>query len=296
MTLQQLKEQIEFYFSDSNYAKDKFMNARASDNDGFIAIPTIHTFKRLHALDATVESVKEAIKDSTVVELKEDSIRKVITQEFKDYLNDSEVTKRVIYIKGFPSDISLDEIREVLSKHFVPVKVTLRRDMNKSFKGSCFVELESKEKAEEALALKIEAPAIGRDEETSKKQRTEPEFLEILSRDQYYGKNKEDKGDSKFASRVKENFIPRLFKMKSDQSFDVKEAKAIIPNCAFVDTQRNVVRMKFIEEWDEKEFEFPKSEEKEAFTVKLSKMTDEEAREYLKNINIKKTGKGGRRN
>lgn len=295
MGLQKLKEQIEFYFSDSNYAKDKFMNARAAENDGFIPITALLTFKRLQAMNATVETVKEAIKDSKIVELKEDAIKKIKTQEFLDYLNDTEVSKRVVYIKGFSQDITLDEIKEVLSKHFTPVKVTLRRDDSKVFKGSCFVELESKEKAEEVLNMKIEIPTKeSEDESASKKQKVEPAFLEIISREAYFGsrkQTKEQKKDEVFAEKVKDSFIPRLFNLEASREFDIKEVKDVVPNCAFVDTLRKVIRMKFIEEWETKEFDLPKSQEKEAATLKLTKMTEEQAREYLKNINIKKTGK-----
>lgn len=293
MSLQKLKDQIEFYFSDSNYAKDKFMNARAAENDGFVPISALLTFKRLQAMHATLESIKEAVKDSAIVELKGDSLKKVKTQEFTDYLNDTEISKRVVYIKGFPLDITLDEIKEVLSTHFLPVKVTLRRDDNKVFKGSCFVELESKEKAEEVLNFKIEVPVKESDEEVAKKQKVEPVFLEIISREVYFGSRKQTKEQNKdeaFANKVKENFIPRLFNLEAERELDIKEVKDVIPNVAFVDTLRKVVRMKFIEEWEDKEFDIPRSEEKTPVTIKLSKMNEEQAREYLKNINIKKTG------
>lgn len=295
MDLKKLKEQIEFYFSDSNYAKDKFMNARAAENDGFIPISALLTFKRLQAMNATLESIKEAVKDSKVVETKDDSLKKIKTQEFLDYLNDTEVTKRVVYIRGFPTDISLDEVRDILSKYFVPVKITLRRDDNKAFKGSCFVELESKEKAEEVLNLKIEtAQETEKDDEAAKKHKTEPTYLEIMSREAYYNshnKSKEEKKESAFSTKVKENFIPRLYNLEADRDLDIKEVKSVIPNCAFADISKKVIRMKFIEEWNEKEFDIPKTEEKPAATIKLAKMTEEEAREYLKNINIKKVGR-----
>jgi lupus La protein len=295
-SIQKLKEQIEFYFSDSNYAKDKFMNARAAENDGFVPITALLTFKRLQNMNATLELIKEAIKDSTVVELKDDGLKKVKTQEFQDYLNDTEISKRVVYIKGFSQDISLDEIKEQLSKHFTPVKVTLRRDDNKVFKGSCFVELESKEKAEEVLNMKIEVPAE-ESAENAKKQKLDTVFLEIISRETYFGskkQNKTEKKDEAFAAKVKENFVPRLFNFESDREIDISEVKNVIPNVAFVDTKRNAIRFKFIQEWEEKEFPIAKSEEKSAATVKVTKMTEDQAREYLKNINIKKTG--GKRN
>lgn len=296
MDLNKLKEQIEFYFSDSNYSKDKFMNARAAENDGYIPITALLTFKRLQALNATVDSIKEAVKESKVVEIKDDSLKKIKTQEFLDYLNDTEVTKRVVYIKGFPTDMTLDEVREMLSKFFTPVKITLRRDQNKSFQGSCFVELESKEKAEEVLNMKIESPIQQSEKENDsvKKLKTESGYLEIISREAYYSthnKTKEEKKEDAFSNRVKENFIPRLYNLEASRELDIKEVKDVIPNTAFVDTVKKVVRMKFIEEWAEKEFEIPKSDDKSAVTIRLVKMNEEQARDYLKNISIKKKGK-----
>lgn len=39
---QALKKQIEFYFSDSNYPRDKFMRTTAAENNGRILFNNIH--------------------------------------------------------------------------------------------------------------------------------------------------------------------------------------------------------------------------------------------------------------
>jgi len=40
-------KQVEFYFSDSNFPRDKFLRAQAAlDENGYVSIETISTFKK----------------------------------------------------------------------------------------------------------------------------------------------------------------------------------------------------------------------------------------------------------
>lgn len=299
MSLQKLKEQVEFYFSNSNYAKDKFMIARAGENDGWIPISVLLTFKRLQSMNATLESVKEAVERSDVVEAKGDCLRKIHTQEFMDYINDKDISKRVVYMKGFDPSMDLDDVKEIISQHFSPVRITLRRGEDKKFKGSCFVECDSEKQAGEVLEMKIEVHTDG-DDNHSKKQKKDPMFLEIMTKDEYvanHKKNEQSQKQDKFAEKVKANFIPRLYKYECTKPLEIQDVKNVVKECAFVDTLRKVIRMKYIEDWKEKEFDIVSSErENDQSTVKLSltKLSEDEAKEYVKNLNIKKTG--GRKN
>lgn len=286
-SLKKLREQLEFYFGDSNYSRDKFMIARAAENDGFISLSVLLTFKRLKELNPSPEDVKEALKDSKTIEVKEENgnlmLRKIETDEFKEYLNDKEVSKRVLYMKGFDLKSTLDTIKEHLEKFCSPKRITMRRNEAREFKGSCFVEFSSKEEAESALSLQI--PTVDSEDEV-KKVKTE-NYLEIMSKDDYLSskkKRKEDKKDEKFSDRVKNSFIPKLYKIEMNKTYEIKDVKQAIPNCAFVDLPKKVVRMKFAEEFKEKEFSI------EGEQIKLVKMEEDEAKEYLKRITIKKTG------
>lgn len=295
MSLQKLKEQVEFYFSNSNYARDKFMIARARENDGWIPISVLLTFKRLQSMNATIESVKKAVERSDVVEMKDDCLRKIHTQDFMDYVNDKDISKRVVYMKGFDTDMSLDDVKEIIFQHFVPVRITLRRGEDKKFRGSCFVECSSAEQAEEVLKMKIELPTRN-DDNLSKKQKKDPTFLEIMTKDEYvanHKKNEQEKKQDKFAEKVKANFIPRLYKYECAKPLEIQDIKNVVKECAFVDTLRKVVRMKYIEDWKEREFDIaPNNEEAGQGTVKLNliKLSEDEAKEYVKNLNIRKTG------
>lgn len=310
MNMQKLKEQIEFYFSDANYSKDKFMIAKASENDGFIPFSVLLTFKRLQAMNPSAEQIKEAVKGSTVVEIKDDCLRKIQTQEFKDYLNDKHISKRMVYMKGFALDSTLDEIKEVLEKYCQPVRITMRRSEDRKFKGSCFVELGSKEEAEAAINLKIEIKE--QDDGQVKKQKTDPKFIEILTKEEYLStksKRKDESKDEKFGEKVKNSFIPKLFKFECNEDLGIKEIKQAVKDCAFVDVPKKVIRLKFAEEWAEKEFNVPEDENKsepktsgengsknssKKRSIRLVKMNEEEAKEYLKGITIKRVSKSNK--
>lgn len=58
-------KQVEFYFSDSNIVKDKFlMEATKKNPEGFVPIETLLTFNRLKTLTTDKQVVANALKKS----------------------------------------------------------------------------------------------------------------------------------------------------------------------------------------------------------------------------------------
>jgi hypothetical protein len=71
--LARLREQLEFYFSDANYRKDKFLRAKAAENsDGFVPLAVIATFQRVRAATAHVQHLREALEGSAALEVSAD--------------------------------------------------------------------------------------------------------------------------------------------------------------------------------------------------------------------------------
>ena len=63
--LKKVKEQIEFYFSDSNYPTDKFMREEAAkDRENYISLDVMLRFKKLKALTTDKSVIATAIADS----------------------------------------------------------------------------------------------------------------------------------------------------------------------------------------------------------------------------------------
>mmetsp|Transcript_8727 Transcript_8727/g.8832 ORF Transcript_8727/g.8832 Transcript_8727/m.8832 type:complete len:355 (+) Transcript_8727:107-1171(+) len=151
--LLKVKNQIEFYFSDSNFRRDTFLRAAAaSDPDGFVPIATLLTFNKLKSLTTDPSVIVEALKDSTSVLLNEekDKIRRASALSGDDTTN-----LRTLYVKGLPLEeesTMMDDCINLFSKYGKVNFVRLRRDNNKAFKGSCFIEFSSVSEMEAAIA------------------------------------------------------------------------------------------------------------------------------------------------
>ncbi|XP_017784782.1 PREDICTED: la protein homolog [Nicrophorus vespilloides] len=142
--------QIEYYFGDINLPRDKFLIEKIKEDEGWVTIEVLLTFKRLAALSNEEEVIAGAIEKSEnkLVCVSEDK-KKVrrnpdlpapeLNEERKQ-----ELMKRTAYAKGFPLDETLDAIRTFLDEHG-PVETCLKRNYldkiakEHKFKGSCFI-------------------------------------------------------------------------------------------------------------------------------------------------------------
>lgn len=60
-----IKRQIEFYFSDYNYPRDRFLLATADQHpEGFVPITIIAQFQRMRRLTMDVSQIADAVSDS----------------------------------------------------------------------------------------------------------------------------------------------------------------------------------------------------------------------------------------
>jgi lupus La protein len=282
--LEKIRSQVEFYFSDANFRVDKFLKEQAALSDGYVSIETVTTFKRMRDLGATVGDVKEAVKDSTIVELKDDMIRKVVTEEYLRYVSEESVEDRFVCIEGFDKDATLEDIRDTITPHMRPLLIRMRRDKAKRFVGSVFVELRSAEEAEKALGERIPVQKKGSDEsDVPKKVKAEEKYLRIMKKSEYV-KEQAGKAEEKKAVAAREallrDFVPKLYKYECKEELDIKAIKKIVAKAAFVDAGARVIRMKAALGSDELTLT---GEDKE---IKLTKMGKEEAEEYCRDIKV----------
>ncbi|KAI4374902.1 hypothetical protein MLD38_012840 [Melastoma candidum] len=70
-----LVKQIDYYFSDDNLVKDDYLKSNM-DNQGWVPISLIAGFPRVRTLTDNVEVILESLGDSSIVEVKEDKIRR----------------------------------------------------------------------------------------------------------------------------------------------------------------------------------------------------------------------------
>ncbi|XP_023023803.2 la autoantigen-like [Leptinotarsa decemlineata] len=155
-------QQIEYYFGDFNLRRDKFLKEKIGEDEGWVTLEVLLTFKRLSSLSTDEEVIAAAVEKSEnkLVELSED--RRKIRRNPEKPLPESDeqslkqVTERSAYAKGFPLDASLDDILSFLEPHG-PIESCHRRTINnQKFKGSCFIVF----KENEACKKFVEAESI----------------------------------------------------------------------------------------------------------------------------------------
>lgn len=164
----EIRKQVEFYFSDSNLIYDDHMRSLVLGNrddkygeNHSVSIKTLHSFKRMRRFQP-YSAVVKALQESKTLEVvgdKEDEVRrkerfeKPETQEGEF---DDPTIPRSIYAKGFGEEGRTTQFDiEAFFTPYGPINsVRLRRNFpQRVFKGSVFVEFETEELQKEFLEL-----------------------------------------------------------------------------------------------------------------------------------------------
>lgn len=160
---QEIIQQLEYYFSEPNLRRDKFMNQKIAENeDGWVELSVMLTFNRLKQITTDTEAIVEALNKSPhgIVQVSEDKakVRRHPDNPLPEFneARRKETQERTAYAKGFPLDSTLGEIIEFFHSNFKQVEqVMMRKYFDKDntkkylFKGSVFVTFGKKELAEE---------------------------------------------------------------------------------------------------------------------------------------------------
>uniref|UniRef100_A0A1B0CHK5 Uncharacterized protein n=1 Tax=Lutzomyia longipalpis TaxID=7200 RepID=A0A1B0CHK5_LUTLO len=156
--------QVEYYFGDTNLARDKFLQEQvAKDTAGWVDLTVLLTFKRLAALTTEPEVVCKALAKSTemIVEVNEDrtKLRRHPDNPLPEQNEETrkEVQARTVYAKGFPVEgTTIEDLLEYFQPFEKVVNIQMRRRPEKKdgntvhvFKGSCFVTFATLEQAKE---------------------------------------------------------------------------------------------------------------------------------------------------
>jgi lupus La protein len=166
----EIRKQVEFYFSDSNLAYDDYMSSLVGGSDNHaVPIKIIHSFKRMRRFQP-FSAVIAALQDSKVLDLINDAeIRRKVPFEppkAEDDEFDDPSIPRAIYAKGFGEEGSSTQFDiETFFAPYGPINgVRLRRNLpSRKFKGSVFVEFETEDLQQEFLALEEKPKWSGQD-------------------------------------------------------------------------------------------------------------------------------------
>lgn len=159
---EEIVNQIEYYFSDINLINDSFLNEITQKDNGWVSIETLLKFNRLKALTNSnrsliINSVMNSNSDlielnesKTQIRRKLDKPLPEVSEEYKQCLQ-----LRTVHIKGFPKDITLDEIKDWIKEYGECVSIQMRRKpKNNEFKGCIFVVFNDQSIAENIIDQK----------------------------------------------------------------------------------------------------------------------------------------------
>lgn len=220
----EIRKQVEFYFSDSNLLNDKFLFMRVEGpTNRPVPVSVIHSFKRMRHFQP-LSAIITALKDSTtldVVDVDEETCiqRKFpLSKDFKDMpmvdiqkVHEDAAMARSVYVKGFGDEEpgTQFDIEAFFAEFGSTNSVRLRRTLEKTFKGSVFVEFDTEETQKKFLSLDPQPKWRGKD-------------LQIKSKKQYC----DDKVDDIKAGRIRRNENPYTKPRDAHNKNDEKDWRA----------------------------------------------------------------------
>lgn len=134
---------MEFYFGDSNLAKDKFLAQKlGEDPDGFVNVDLFLTFNKIRALTSETQDIIDALASSEILEVTSDG-KKLRRKKPVERTNFDDCT---IYVERLPPHADHKWLRDVFNRFGNVTHTSIPRfRMSGKIKGFAFVEFESPE-------------------------------------------------------------------------------------------------------------------------------------------------------
>ncbi|KAL9648669.1 hypothetical protein ABK040_016298 [Willaertia magna] len=288
-----IREQVEFYFSDSNLPKDKFLRSLVANNpEGYVELKTIASFNRMKSLTTDMEVIVNAIKKSSMLEVDSEGklVRRVTT------LPDTDTSgNRTLHVKGLPTDeqlANIDTVKDFFNKFGQVTCVRLRREKGGQPKGSAFVEFDS-ESVVNDLASKTDIKFNESDEKPllleTKNQHLERKKKE---REEKRKKDKEQKNEEeaqKVRDEMKNAFYLSLEGIEPTETFTFNTFKQSIPKegLKFVDYPLNddktkaIIRLENSESLENLKKQIEEGKTQLPGKLVAKSMSDEERDQYI---------------
>lgn len=239
--------QIEYYFGDVNLSRDKFMQGKIAEDNGWIPLSVMLTFKRLASISTDTEVILNALSKSEtqLVQVSEDRLKirrvpEIPIPEFNEERR-KELSSRTAYAKGFPLNADIDDILKWFEDKPNVEGVNKRMYLDRStkkfmFKGSVFVIFKTIEDCKKF----VEGGPYHYD--------TDKAELIVKWQENYIEEKKKERQDSKNSlSKLKES------KAKNDDTkldSEMSECSIVHISGLVPETLRDDIKSKLIETYD----------------------------------------------
>jgi lupus La protein len=150
-----LAQQLDFYFSDSNYPKDKFILELANADGGWVPIDVFVKFNKIKRLTNDTSVVEKCFRNCKLVEVSEDG-KKV--KRLAPLLDPEVLEKRTVHASGF-STAKFTKKQNIEKTFTVFGKVmsvwNINERINKKKKRGVYIEFDSEESANKAISAGV---------------------------------------------------------------------------------------------------------------------------------------------
>ncbi|EFC39281.1 sjogren syndrome antigen B-like protein [Naegleria gruberi] len=230
ITSNKIREQVEFYFSDSNLPKDKFLRSLVANNpEGYVELKTIASFNRMKQISTDMDLIVSALKKSSMLEIDAEGklVRRITALPEVDTSN-----ARTLYAKGFPLDESvanLDSIKALFEPFGKVVCVRARREKNGTFKGSAFIEFDSESTVNELAGksdFKFGESVLLLE---TKQQHFDRKRKEREESKQKKNQEKKQEDVSNMQTELKQNFFLHIQGIEGDEKFGFADFSKKLP-------------------------------------------------------------------
>ena len=113
---EKLREQIEFYFGDSNLMLDEYILNLSKENGGFFPITQLITFNNIQSITKNIDIIIKIIESSSKLELNKikDGVRR--HSSLPKPPSKEEIYSRTIFAKGFHPRMTLQQLTQFWQK------------------------------------------------------------------------------------------------------------------------------------------------------------------------------------
>ncbi|XP_072938815.1 la-related protein 7-like [Epargyreus clarus] len=140
-------KQIEFYFSDANLSKDRYLGTLVQ-NDPFVPIAEFLKFNKIRSMTQDSLDIVKSMKHSTFLELSEDKLKVRRKTPMMPY----DADLRTVYVESIPVTANREWLQRVFSEYGHIAYISLPKFKNtQKIKGYAFIEFDKPQDAQKCI-------------------------------------------------------------------------------------------------------------------------------------------------